>query len=204
MAYCTRNLQRLLLAALLCLISAASTAQSLLILGDSLSAAYGIKPEQGWVALLAKQRPDIQIINASISGETSAGGLKRLPALLTKHRPNTVMIELGGNDGLRGFSIKALRANLQQMVDLSQQADADVIIAGIKIPPNLGARYSRLFYESFEQIAQKNQLTLIPFLLEGVGNDPQLMQADRVHPNAAAQAKILANVLPYLPAAKTP
>ena len=184
----------------------ATTNQKILVVGDSLSAAYGIRQEQGWVHLLQQYLSDnktstysaYQVINASISGETTGGALARLPKLLTLHQPNIIIIELGGNDGLRGYPINILRSNLEQLVRLSKQAQASVLITGIRIPPNYGQRYTQLFSTSYQLIAQKYQATLVPFLLDDVAIHPQLMQADGIHPTAEAQAQILQNVLPYL------
>ncbi|MBL4827459.1 MAG: arylesterase [Spongiibacteraceae bacterium] len=178
------------------------TAPCVLILGDSLSAAYGIKHNQGWVSLLdqqLKQSADhYQIVNASISGETTGGGLNRLPALLKKHKPDIVFLELGANDGLRGFPITTIQKNLKQIITLSQQANAKVLLAGMHLPPNYGARYTRLFHENFALLAQQFNIPLIPFFLEGVAGNTQLIQADGLHPTAQAQPLILQNVMPYL------
>jgi acyl-CoA thioesterase-1 len=178
--------------------------QSILVLGDSISAAYGISREQSWVNLLdiyLKQHFNNQkytIINASISGETTGGALTRLPKLLSQHKPNVVIIELGGNDGLRGYPIKNFRANLDQLVELSRQAKAEVLVTGMRIPPNYGPRYTQMFYDSYGIIAQKYSVSRVPFLLEEIALQPQLMQKDGIHPTAEAQSQILQNVLPYL------
>ena len=177
---------------------------TLLVLGDSLSAAYGIDTEQGWVNLLQLRlkddKPNYRVVNASISGETTTGALARLPKLLKKYNPSIVIIELGGNDGLRGFPIPQLRQNLNKLVALSQAADAKVLLAGIRIPPNYGKRYTELFFDSYNLSATKYNVPLVPFLLEGIATQPTLMQADRVHPTSEAQPQILQNVLPYLKA----
>lgn len=176
--------------------------KTLLVLGDSLSAAYGIPQQSGWVPLLArqldKQQPPYAVVNASISGETTGGGLARLPALLADHQPDIVIIELGANDGLRGFPIKTLRSNLSALVTLSQQANAEVLLVGIHIPPNYGSRYTRMFYDSYSLLSEQHQVALAPFLLEGIATNPELMQADGLHPVASAQSLILQNVMPYL------
>jgi acyl-CoA thioesterase-1 len=187
-----------------------AAAPTVLVLGDSLSAAYGIPRESGWVALLeqklAQQKltngnvAKTSVVNASISGETTDGGLARLPALLQKHQPSLVVIELGANDGLRGFQIDRLRANLEQLLRLSQASGAKVLLVGIKIPPNYGLRYTSDFYESYTLLAHEYRVPLVPFLLEGVATDPELMQDDRLHPRAEAQKKILNNVWPHLQA----
>ena len=176
----------------------------LLVLGDSISAAYGMSLEQGWVALLAQnladREPAPEVINASISGETTGGGLRRLPTLLAQHSPSLVIIELGGNDGLRGFPLSALRSNLDQLVDLSQAAGAEVILVPMEIPPNYGARYTAGFRASFVDIAKATDSTLAPFLLEGVATNPALMQADGIHPSVEAQPLLLQNILPTVQA----
>lgn len=176
----------------------------LLVLGDSISAAYGMSLEQGWVALLAQnladREPAPEVINASISGETTGGGLRRLPALLAQHSPSLVILELGGNDGLRGFPLSALRSNLDQLVDLSQAAGAEVILVPMEIPPNYGARYTAGFRASFVDIAKATDSTLAPFLLEGVATNPALMQADGIHPSVEAQPLLLQNILPTVQA----
>lgn len=167
---------------------------TLLVVGDSLSAAYGLKQEQGWVYLLAEdfKKYNITVINASVSGETSSGGLARLPRLLEQHKPSHVLIELGGNDGLRGLSIKAMRENINKMVMLSKTAGAEVMLAEMQIPPNYGRRYSNLFLQSFTDIAEQQQLLLIRFINE-IASKPELMQKDGIHPNAIAQP-IIANM----------
>lgn len=186
----------------------ATTTQAILVLGDSLSSAYGIPRESGWVGLLEQKLAQREltngnvartsVINASISGETTEGGLARLPALLQKYKPSLVVIELGANDGLRGFKIDRLRANLEQLIRLSQASGAKVLLVGIKIPPNYGLRYTSDFYESYALLAHEYNIPLVPFLLEGVATDPELMQDDRLHPRAGAQPKILNNMWPYL------
>jgi acyl-CoA thioesterase-1 len=190
----------LLLLAVAC--QAQAREHSILVLGDSISAAYGMSLEQGWVNLLAAQlagaSPPAAVVNASISGETTAGGLRRLPQLLQQHQPTVVIIELGANDGLRGYPLDGLRANLGKLVALSQQAGARVILAPMEIPPNYGARYTAGFRESFVEVAGDSGSTLAPFLLEGVATDPALMQDDGLHPNPAAQARLLQNILPTI------
>lgn len=158
--------------------------------------------EQGWVALLddrlAKQVPPWQAVNASISGDTTGGGLRRLPALLAKHQPRIVIIELGGNDGLRGYPIKQLRQNLQTMTALARDKNAQVLILGMEIPPNFGERYTQLFRAAFTDVAQAQQAAYGGFMLAGVATDPALMQADGIHPTAEAQSLLLDNVWPHL------
>ena len=175
---------------------------TLLVFGDSLSAAYGIDESEGWVALLDNKIKDKQypykIINASVSGETSTGGLARLPAALDTHEPDIVILELGGNDGLRGLPLTSLRQNLIQMIELSQAAGAEVLLAGIQIPPNYGPRYTIPFFEMYGEIAEERTLPLVPFLIDGIPQQPDLMQNDGIHPKAEAQWMIVENVWPYL------
>jgi len=179
-----------------------ASASTILVFGDSLSAAYGIRPEQGWVTLLTQrlqtQGYGDQVINASVSGETSSGGLERLPRALSLHAPGIVILELGANDGLRGLPVNAMHDNLAQMVRLAQAAGARVLLVGIRIPPNYGPRYTDEFARVYGEIAQKYHLPLVPFLLEKVALDAALMQPDGLHPNAAAQPIILDTVWPHL------
>jgi acyl-CoA thioesterase-1 len=179
--------------------------EKLLVIGDSLSAEYGIARGTGWVALLAaqlaKDKPQWQVINASISGDTTAGGLARLPGLLQQHQPQLVVIELGGNDGLRGFSLKTTENNLVQMVMACQKAKARVLLIGMQVPPNYGASYAEEFSHLFQRISRAYKTELVPFLLKGIADasDPTaLFQADRIHPKAQAHPQILANVWPVL------
>ena len=176
--------------------------QNILIVGDSISAAYGMSLEQGWVALMAGQiaesHPDYAVVNASISGETTAGALQRLPALLKEHQPVVVVIELGGNDGMRGYPLKSLRSNLIEMATLSRAVDAEVIIMAMEIPPNYGSRYTQGFRESFVLAANNTGSVLGPFLLQDVALKPELMQGDGIHPAAEAQAMMSAIFLPTL------
>lgn len=194
---------RTLASLLLILISQATYAAvpRVLVMGDSLSAAYGIKVEQGWVRLLQQellQKTQVRIVNASVSGETTSGGLARLPALLKQHQPTVVILELGANDGLRGQPLKLMQENLQAMISLSQSAGAKVLLVGMQIPTNYGQRYTRQFRESFTELAQHNKLALVPFLLEDVAAHSDLIQSDGLHPTAEAQPIILNNVRPYL------
>lgn len=175
--------------------------KKILVMGDSLSAGYGIDIQQGWVKLMEEklaQTHEVNIINASVSGETSSGGKTRLPPLLNEHKPDIVILELGGNDGLRGQPLKLLESNLQTMIDASKNAGAKVILAGMQIPPNYGARYSSEFKALYEKLAEKNQSGLIPFLLEGIGGKAELMQRDGIHPTAEAQEIIVENALPEI------
>ena len=175
---------------------------TILILGDSISAAYGMSLEQGWVALLEEQladsHPDYRVVNASISGETTAGGLRRLPTLLAEHNPSVVVIELGGNDGLRGFPIRNFRDNLQAMAEMARALDAQVLLLTMEIPPNYGSRYTASFRESYQLVAEATGSVLGPFLLEGVATDTTLMQADGIHPTVEAQPIMLETVFPAL------
>ncbi|WP_290788460.1 arylesterase [Halomonas sp.] len=172
---------------------------TLLVMGDSLSAAYGIETDEGWVSLLeARLDGKAQVINASISGETSAGGASRLPELLGQHAPDIVLLELGGNDGLRGLPPGQFEANLRRMIEASLQAEAEVLLLGIDIPPNYGRAYRDAFTGVFHRLADDFDLPLVPFLLEGVALDEALMQGDGIHPTAAAQSRILENVWPEL------
>jgi len=189
----------LFLALLLFTLPAASAEKkTLLIVGDSLSAAYNIPQSSGWVSLLQERleekAPGWRAVNASISGETTTGGLTRLPDLLGQHQPEIVLLELGGNDGLRGQPPARIQNNLQQMINLSLEADAQVVLAGVLLPPNYGRRYLEQFEQIFPNLAEQNQLTLIPFILEGVADQADLMQDDGIHPTAEAQAQILETV----------
>lgn len=183
----------------------ARAANTLLVIGDSLSAEYGIARGSGWVALLtaqlAKDKLQWEVVNASISGDTTAGGLARLPALLEQHNPQLVVIELGGNDALRGFSLKMTESNLTRMVLACRKAKAGVLLIGMQVPPNYGADYAQAFSQLFKNISQQQHLPLVPFLLKGVADAADataLFQADRIHPKAEAHPQILANVWPVL------
>jgi acyl-CoA thioesterase-1 len=182
--------------------TAAQARPVVLVVGDSLSAAYGLAPGQGWVDLLAARLAAEgyrhQTVNASISGDTTAGGRARLPALLSRHRPAIVVIELGGNDGLRGGSLRSTRENLDAMVVAAQKSGARVLVLGMRLPPNYGPAYTREFDAVFSGVAAARKAALVPFLLEGFGDDMAYFQPDRIHPTAAAQPKLLANVWPAL------
>ena len=179
-----------------------AAARTLLVVGDSLSAAYGIAADAGWVAQLQQrlrqERLDYTVINASISGDTTANGRTRLPAALARHRPEVVVIELGGNDGLRGLPLAEMQRNLSAMVRAAKTAGARVLLIGIKLPPNYGARYNRAFERVYREIAQDQSTALVPHLLDGVAGVDGMMQADGIHPTAAAQARLLDNVWPML------
>ncbi|WP_417702636.1 arylesterase [Pseudomonas sp.] len=179
-----------------------AVAGTLLVVGDSISAAFGLDSRQGWVALLEKRLDEEgfehSVVNASISGDTSAGGAARLSALLAEHKPELVIIELGGNDGLRGQPPAQLQQNLASMIDKSQSAGADVLLLGMRLPPNYGARYTTSFAQVFADLAEQKKVPLVPFFLEGVGGVPGMMQADGIHPTEPAQAVLLENVWPTL------
>jgi len=199
------NKLRLALAALLLLVSAAnaySAPKTLLVVGDSLSAEYGLARGTGWVALLEKklrtQKLDANIVNASISGETTSGGRTRLPSLLSKHKPDVVVIELGANDGLRGLPVPAAEANLRAMVDASRQAGARVLLVGMRMPPNYGRDYADKFFAMYGALSKSTKVPLAPFMLDGVAEKPDLFQPDRLHPLAEAHPIILANIWPHL------
>lgn len=163
-----------------------------MVLGDSLSAAYGLTQAQGWVSLLqnAWQEQDIHVVNAAISGETTDGGLARLPKLLETHSPTHLLIELGGNDGLQGHSVKKMRSNIAAMIEMAQAKGVKVILQEMQIPTNLGRRYNTMFTESFGKLGEQYDVSVIPFLLAEVALDPALMQDDGIHPNADAQPMI--------------
>lgn len=168
------------------------------MLGDSLSSGYGIAADESWVALLSEHLKEkaygYRVVNASIPGDTSAGGLTRLPELFERHTPSIVVIELGGNDGLLGQPAARLRGNLTKMIRLAQAGGAKVVLAGMKIPPNYGPSYTDALAEVYPELAQTFHIALIPFLLQGVALHPELMQADHVHPNAAGQKIVFKNV----------
>ena len=179
-----------------------AVAGTLLVVGDSISAAFGLDSRVGWVALLEKRLREEgfehSVVNASISGATSAGGAARLSALLAEHKTELVIIELGGNDGLRGQPPAQLQQNLASMIDASQSAGAKVLLLGMRLPPNYGARYTTAFAQVFADLAEQKQVALVPFFLEGVGGVPGMMQADGIHPTQDAQAVLLDNAWPAL------
>lgn len=181
---------------------ARAASPSILVFGDSLSAAHGLRPDQGWVALLAKrlraQGYPYRVINASVSGETTTGGLQRLPHELKRHHPAIVVLELGANDALRGLPLTLTARNLAAMVRLARAAGAHVLLLGILIPPNYGPRYSRQFAALYPALARRDHLPLVPFLLKNVALNPRLMQSDGLHPDARGEPVVLANVWPYL------
>ncbi len=189
--------------ATLSLIPFAVEAKTILIVGDSISAGYGINPEQGWVQLLQK-RLDQQypkqhkVVNASVSGETTSGALARMPKLLQNYKPDVVVIELGGNDALRGQPPQMIQKNLGQLVQQSQQAKAKVLLFGMKIPPNYGTAYSQAFENNYKVISQQYKIKLLPFFMQGIAGHKDLMQNDQIHPNAKAQSILLNNAYPYI------
>ncbi|CAM3706933.1 Esterase TesA [Bordetella tumulicola] len=172
--------------------------QTLLVVGDSLSAEYGLKRGSGWVDLLAKrlseQYPNFQVANASISGDTTSGGMARLPALLERHHPDIVVIELGSNDALRGLSLQMTEKNLRGMTQRAQQAGAQVLVVGMQIPPNYGRDYTQRFAAVFPAVAKSENAQLVPFFMDGIAADRDQFQADGIHPNEQAQPALLNNV----------
>ncbi|WP_232788347.1 arylesterase [Macromonas nakdongensis] len=183
----------------------AATEPVVLVLGDSLSAEYGLRRGSGWVALLsaqlAQERRALRVVNASVSGDTTSGGRSRLPALLAQHRPAVLVLELGGNDALRGLPLEMTRANLAAMARAGREAGARVLLLGMEMPPNYGARYAADFRRVFTDVARQEATGLVPFFLRGVADGPNpvaLFQADRIHPNEQAQAQMRDNVWPEL------
>ncbi|WP_062034415.1 arylesterase [Acinetobacter sp. BMW17] len=187
----------------LCLSPTWVFAKTIMVLGDSISAGYGIEPQQAWVNLLQK-RLDQQypkqhkVVNASVSGETTSGALARLPKLLQTHKPNVVVIELGGNDGLRGQPPQMIQKNLAQLIQQSQKANATVVVLGMKMPPNYGTAYSKAFENNYKMVSQQYKVKLLPFFLEGVAGNKSLMQKDLVHPNGKAQPILLNLAYAYI------
>ena len=191
-------MKRVLLYLLLLTSLPAMAAPTLLVVGDSLSAGYGVTTDRRWVDLLEQRlrencRP-VQVVNASVSGDTSSGGVSRLPALLKRYHPALVIVELGGNDGLRGIGAKTLRQNLLRMVELSREAGARVLLLGMRLPANYGPEFVNAFHQVYYDVAKAASVPLVPFLLEGVALDRSLMQADGIHPNDAGQPRLLENV----------
>jgi acyl-CoA thioesterase-1 len=185
--------------------SAEKSIPTILVVGDSLSAEYGLQRGNGWVALLEArlrtEKINAKVVNASISGDTTSGGRSRLPTLLAQHRPSHVVIELGANDALRGLPLTMTENNLQTMSRAATAAGAQVVLVGMQVPPNYGRSYTDNFSEVFQRVARAEKNALVPFLLKGVADSPQaesLFQADRIHPNEKAQATLLANVWPVL------
>ncbi|WP_445357594.1 arylesterase [Microbulbifer sp. ANSA002] len=178
----------------------ASKADTLLVLGDSISAAYGINEEQGWVQLLQERLQEkgrkVRVINASISGETTSGGLTRLPRLMQEHNPRWLIVELGGNDGLRGYPPQSLQRNLMEMVKLAKNSGVEVLLLGMRIPPNYGRAYTNAFAAVYPKVAKSEQVGLVPFFLETVALEDGAMQSDGIHPTAKAQPALLEHVWP--------
>ncbi|MFC4931621.1 arylesterase [Massilia sp. GCM10023247] len=197
-------LKKLTVAASLVLASASaySAPKTVLVVGDSLSAEYGLTRGAGWVALLEQKlkanKIEANIVNASISGETTSGGRARLPALLNQYKPQVVVIELGANDGLRGLPVPAAESNLRQMITMSQDKGAKVMLVGMRMPPNYGRAYTEKFFGMFGKLSKEYKAPLVPFMLEGVADKPSLFQADRLHPNAQAHPIILNNIWPTI------
>jgi acyl-CoA thioesterase-1 len=192
----------LLLCLMLCAPAAYSASKTLLVLGDSISAEYGLPRDSGWVSLLQKRLSDdklpVTVINASISGETTAGGLTRLPALLHQHKPAVLIIELGGNDGLRGLSLAATQSNLREMIRSADRIGARVLLLGMRVPPNYGPDYSKRFAAMYQGLARERNVKLVPFLFTGLEDTERFFQPDRIHPNQRAQTVMLDNVWPSL------
>lgn len=198
----TTFLGLILIAPLAAMPTARADVPVILVLGDSLSAAHGMATEDGWVSLLDRRLQTegypYQVVNASVGGETTSGARARLPVALRTHRPEIVVLELGGNDGLLGFPITEFQANLDSLVQMSVDAGAQVLIVGMMIPPNYGPVYAQQFASTYPDIAERYQLPVVPFLLEGVALNPTLMQADGIHPTAEAQPRLLETVWPQL------
>ncbi|MBL4834803.1 MAG: arylesterase [Pseudomonas sp.] len=195
-------MKKYLAIALLSALAWPASAQGILVVGDSISAAFGLEISEGWVALL-EQRLQVEdepvpVVNASVSGDTTAGGLARLPRLLERHEPDLVVIELGGNDGLRGMSPANMQQNLSQMIETAQASGADVLLLGMRLPPNYGLRFTEAFAQVFVDLSDQHDVPLVPFLLTGIAGEPDqsLMQSDGIHPTAAAQQRILDNAWP--------
>jgi acyl-CoA thioesterase-1 len=179
-------------------LSVGAWGKTILVYGDSLSAAYGIAEKRGWVALLGerlkRERLDYSVVNASISGETTSGGLSRMPKALAQYRPAVLVLELGANDGLRGLPVPEMKKNLAAMIQQAQKAGARVLLVGIRMPPNYGPDYTREFEATFAELAKRHKTALVPFLFEGMGEDFAKFQPDRIHPTEAAQPILLENV----------
>jgi len=195
-------MKKLLFVVLLWFASATGHTATLLVLGDSLSAAYGIGPKVGWVTLLGERlkqkRFDYSVVNASISGETTSGGATRIEEALERARPAVVIVALGGNDGLRGLPVSQMKANLSRIIAAAKSRGARVLLVGVRVPPNYGARYAREFEAAFIDVASEHHVPLVPYILKGIGARRELMQEDNIHPTAAAQPRILENIWPRL------
>lgn len=184
------------------LFSAALSAKSIVVFGDSLSAAYGMEVQQGWVAQLQQRLrqsgKDYTLINESISGETTAGGLARIDQVLERYRPELLILELGANDGLRGLSPRIMKNNLTEMIQRAQRAGSQVLLLSMRIPPNYGKRYTDMFYQVYPQLAEEMRIVFVPFILKDVALKKDMMQPDGLHPNENAQSLIVENIWPYL------
>jgi acyl-CoA thioesterase I len=193
---------KVILAILMIMVSTVTSAKTVLVVGDSISAAYGINAEQGWVALLQHklqaQNKTFKVFNESITGDTTAGGLARIDQALSKHKPDILVLELGGNDGLRGIAPYIMQANLTEIITRAQKTGAKVLLLGIRIPFNYGKRYTDMLYAVYPTVAKNLNIPLVPFMLEEVAMNSQLMQADSIHPNVAAQPIMLNTIWPYL------
>ena len=181
---------------------ASAHAKTLLVFGDSLSAAYNLRQQDGWVSLLTQQlndsHPDIDVINASVSGETTQGGLNRLPKLLNTHEPDWLLLELGANDGLRGYPLEQVKRNLTDMIEMAQAKNIKVVLVGNHLPPNYGRTYTEQFFNLYKDLAKSKELAYVPFMLENVALNSSLMLADGLHPNAQGQPIVLNNIQPIL------
>jgi acyl-CoA thioesterase I len=202
---CRRPAEQLVMLLLLLatmIANAAAGERVLLVMGDSLSAAYGLRSEQGWVHMLqerlAEQEAQWRVVNASISGETTAGGASRVAQEIARHRPDAVLIALGANDGLRGLPLDAAQANLQRMIDAAREAGAEVLLVGMQMPPNYGPDYTRMFQAMYRELAERNRIALLPFLLEPIATEREAFMADNLHPVASAQLRLLDHVWPAL------
>jgi len=197
-----RHIRHWLLAVLLVACAPSFAAKTVMVFGDSLSAAYNLSMEQGWVRIVARRveaaKLPWQVVNASITGETTSGGLSRLAEDLRRHKPAIVVIELGANDALRGLPVAGMRSNLEKMVRMVKQARAEPVLVGMMIPPNYGIDYAAQFRDMYAKLASRNDAALVPFLLEGVAGRPSLNLEDGIHPNAEGQKIVAANVLPHL------
>lgn len=198
------RLRSIVFLALICVgVQAHANGNTLMIVGDSLSAAYGVQTEEAWVTLLRERLEEKgldqwKVVNASISGETTDGGLRRLPDLLAKNDPDVVVIELGGNDGLRGFPPNVIRQNLARMIEQVDEAGAKTLLVGMQIPPNYGKRYTSAFADIYPELAEEHETELVPFFLDGIYDKEGMMQDDEIHPTAEAQGQLLENVWPVL------
>lgn len=197
-----KQLRQLCTIITLLFISSFASASTLLVMGDSLSAAYNLRQQDGWVSLLENQlsqsHPEINVVNASVSGETTQGGLSRFNDLLATHKPNWVVLELGANDALRGYPLNQTTMNLEKMVEQAHENDVVILLIGNQIPQNYGKRYTQMFLNLYKDIANKYNLAYLPFMLENVALNKDLMQSDGLHPNKAGQPIVLQNILPYL------